>query len=130
MLVRDVQEKDKSQLFSLYREFAIESQQAPVDLLDIGKNWLVICEDKNKVIGYGAASRISYCAEDYIQAEHIYVTPAYRGTKAAHMIYRSFRKWSKLQARPIIMLSEPTELNMWLRKGYKPLRYMLVKELK
>ena len=130
MLVRDARNGDINKVDGLYRDFCKElgtsTDTPPVIVVDK----FVVCELFDDLIGYGTAKAVVYDGKGYSQGEHLYVRPEFRGTWAAGLMYKELCRWGKSQGKPFILLSAPEELEMWLRRGYKPIGYIMVKEIK
>jgi GNAT superfamily N-acetyltransferase len=129
MKVRDATQEDMDEIVKLYEEFCKEFDESPTEPPRLTYGKVVVLSTLFGLIGYGVADSVTYGKRSYTQGKHIYVRPQYRGTKAGGLIYSALRRWAKKEQRPIILLSAPNELSKWSKLGYKPIRYIMVKEI-
>lgn len=127
-MIRDAQQKDMFQLNTLYTSFCEEFSVPKDNFPKLGKGKMVVCEDKD-LIGYGNVYPYEYGGRQYTYGEHIYVKPEFRGTLAGAKIYRALRKWIRKEGRPIIVSAAKSEHAMWWSKGYRTIRFIMVKEI-
>jgi GNAT superfamily N-acetyltransferase len=128
MIFRDATEKDVFQLNGLYVDFCKEFSVPCDNFPKIGKGKFVVCEEKG-LIGYGNVYPYKYGGKSYTYGEHIYVKPEFRNTGVGAKIYRALRKWINKEGRPIIVSVAKSEHAMWWTKGYRTLRFVMVKEI-
>ena len=128
--IRDANEGDCDEIKQLYENFCREFQLPSDDPPIIEKTKVIVCEFDGHLFGYGSADVVLYGGKNYTQGQHIYIKPEFRKTKCAGLIYRALNKWAKTLAKPLILISAPNEMEMWKRKGYKTIRYIMVKEIK
>lgn len=128
MIIRDALVTDTLALKNLYTDFCVEfgvSYEKPPDPL---KGKMVVCEHDG-LVGYGNAFPYRYANVDYTYGEHIYLKPEFRNTGVGAKIYKELRKWARKEGRPIILSASKSEHAMWWTKGYRTLRFIMVKEL-
>lgn len=128
MIIRDAFESDSEQINLLYADFCKEFSLPCDNWPKVGKGKMVVCED-NGLIGYGNAFAQDYGGKEYTYGNHIYVKPEFRLKGIGAKIYRELRKWANKEGRPIIVSAAKNEHAMWYSKGYRTLRFVMVKEI-
>lgn len=128
MNIRDATDKDMFQINMLYVAFCQEFNLPQDNFPKFGKGKMIVCEQEG-LIGYGNVYPCEYGGKSYTYGEHIYVKPEFRGSHVGWKIYRELRKWIRKEGRPIILSAAKSEHALWWSKGYRTMRFIMVKEI-
>lgn len=128
MFIRDALPTDDLAIDDMYVEFCKEFNVPPINYPSTKKGKVIVCEHEG-LIGYVNAFPMEYGGVKYTYGEHIYVKPEFRNTGVGAKLYREIRRWIRKEGRPIIISAAKSEHAMWWSKGYRTLRFIMVKEI-
>ena len=130
MIIRDAGAFDEPQITKLYNAFCEEFGEAPIAPPKISNGRLVVCIVDGSLVAYAYFRPMVYGGVDYTFGEHIYVKPEFRNMDIGSKLYMIFRRWARQEGKPIIISSSKKEHARWWSKGYRTLRFIMVKETK
>lgn len=100
--------------------------------LSAGTYQAFVAEDGGRIVGFldGFIFPEPSTGKLHGVGQHFYVLPEYRGTSAAGLLYRHLLKTARESGCQVIELfCFDREKSFWLKKGYKPVRSMVRREI-